>query len=77
VLEGSIAPLGTQYVLGLRATHCRTGDRLDEQQRASRTERGRPERDRISSLRLSRVIRFASPVSYVKISVFACDEGTR
>jgi serine/threonine protein kinase/tetratricopeptide (TPR) repeat protein len=32
VLEGSIANLGTQYVLGLRATNCRTGDVLDEEQ---------------------------------------------
>jgi eukaryotic-like serine/threonine-protein kinase len=32
VLEGSIASLGTQYVLGLRAKTCRTGDVLDEEQ---------------------------------------------
>jgi len=32
VLEGSIASLGTQYVLGLRATSCSTGDLLDEEQ---------------------------------------------
>ena len=32
VLEGSIAPIGTRYVLGLRATNCRTGDLLDEEQ---------------------------------------------
>jgi len=32
VLEGSIAPLGTQYVLGLRARNCRTGDVLFEEQ---------------------------------------------
>jgi len=32
VLEGSIAPLGSQYVLGLRARNCRTGDILDEEQ---------------------------------------------
>jgi DNA-binding winged helix-turn-helix (wHTH) protein/tetratricopeptide (TPR) repeat protein len=32
VLEGSIASLGNQYVLGLRATNCRTGDVLDEEQ---------------------------------------------
>ncbi len=32
VLEGSIASLGNQYVLGLRARNCRTGDMLDEQQ---------------------------------------------
>jgi serine/threonine protein kinase/tetratricopeptide (TPR) repeat protein len=32
VLEGSIASLGSQYVLGLRATNCRTGEVLDEQQ---------------------------------------------
>jgi tetratricopeptide (TPR) repeat protein len=32
VLEGSIASLGSQYVLGLRARNCHTGDVLDEQQ---------------------------------------------
>ena len=32
VLEGSIAPLGTEYVLSLRATRCSTGDILDQEQ---------------------------------------------
>jgi serine/threonine protein kinase/tetratricopeptide (TPR) repeat protein len=32
VLDGSIANLGSQYVLGLRATNCRSGDILDEEQ---------------------------------------------
>ena len=32
VLEGSISSLGSRYVLGLRATNCRTGDILDQQQ---------------------------------------------
>ncbi len=32
VLEGSIAPLGTQYVLGLRARNCRSGDALFNRQ---------------------------------------------
>jgi len=32
VLEGSIAGLGSQYVLGLHAKSCRTGDVLDEEQ---------------------------------------------
>jgi len=32
VLDGSIASLGSQYVLGLRATNCRTGDVLAEEQ---------------------------------------------
>jgi eukaryotic-like serine/threonine-protein kinase len=32
VLDGSIASLGTQYVLGLRARNCRTGDVLSEEQ---------------------------------------------
>ena len=32
VLEGSIASLGSQYVLGLRATGCRTGALIDEEQ---------------------------------------------
>ena len=39
VLEGSIAALGSEYVLGLRATHCTTGDILaDEQAQAARKE---------------------------------------
>jgi DNA-binding winged helix-turn-helix (wHTH) protein/tetratricopeptide (TPR) repeat protein len=39
VLEGSIASLGNQYVLGLRAEDCRTGDILDEEQvQAARKE---------------------------------------
>jgi DNA-binding winged helix-turn-helix (wHTH) protein/tetratricopeptide (TPR) repeat protein len=39
VLEGSIARLGSQYVVGLRATQCRTGDVIDtEQVQASRRE---------------------------------------
>ncbi len=39
VLEGSIARLGSQYVLGLRATNCRTGELLDEEQvQAARKE---------------------------------------
>jgi eukaryotic-like serine/threonine-protein kinase len=32
VLEGSIAQLGNQYVLGLRAKNCRTGEIIDEEQ---------------------------------------------
>jgi serine/threonine protein kinase/tetratricopeptide (TPR) repeat protein len=39
VLEGSIASLGSQYVLGLRARKCRSGDVLDEEQvQAARKE---------------------------------------
>jgi eukaryotic-like serine/threonine-protein kinase len=39
VLEGSIAALGSQYVLGLRAKHCSTGVILaDEQAQAARKE---------------------------------------
>ena len=39
VLEGSIASLGSQYVLGLRAKNCHTGDVLDEEQvQAARKE---------------------------------------
>ena len=39
VLEGSIATLGSQYVLGLRARNCTTGDILaDEQAQAARKE---------------------------------------
>ena len=39
VLQGSIAALGSQYVLGLRAKHCTTGDILaDEQAQATRKE---------------------------------------
>ena len=39
VLAGSIAPLGSEYVLGLRATDCTTGDVLaNEQAQAARKE---------------------------------------
>src|SRR6202790_4642621 len=39
VLEGSIASVGSQYVVGLRARNCRTGDVLDEEQvQAARKE---------------------------------------
>ena len=39
VLEGSIASLGSQYVLGLRAKNCVTGDVLDQEQvQAARKE---------------------------------------
>jgi eukaryotic-like serine/threonine-protein kinase len=39
VLDGSIASLGSQYVLGLRAKNCRTGGVLDEEQvQAARKE---------------------------------------
>jgi len=39
VLEGSIAALGTRYVLALRASNCRTGDVLAEEQvQAARKE---------------------------------------
>jgi tetratricopeptide (TPR) repeat protein len=40
VLDGSIASLGSQYVLGLRATDCRSGDLLDEQQSQAATKEG-------------------------------------
>ena len=32
VIQGSIAPLGSQYVLGLQVKSCRTGEVLDEEQ---------------------------------------------
>ena len=39
VVEGSIASLGTQYVVGLRAQNCATGDLLDQEQlQAARKE---------------------------------------
>jgi eukaryotic-like serine/threonine-protein kinase len=38
-LEGSVASLGTKYVLGLKAVNCRNGDILDEEQvQAARKE---------------------------------------
>ena len=40
ILEGSIASLGSEYVLGLRAKNCTTGDVLaDEQAQAARKEK--------------------------------------
>jgi tetratricopeptide (TPR) repeat protein/predicted Ser/Thr protein kinase len=38
MLDGSIASLGSQYVLGLRATNCQTGDALDRQQDEAATK---------------------------------------
>lgn len=39
VLEGSITPIGSQYILGLRAKNCRNGEVLDEEQvQAARKE---------------------------------------
>jgi eukaryotic-like serine/threonine-protein kinase len=38
VLEGSIAPLGSRYVLGLRAERCRGGEVLDEEQAQDSTK---------------------------------------
>ena len=38
VLEGSISTLGNEYVLGLRATRCDSGDRLDAEQTTARTK---------------------------------------
>ena len=38
VLNGSIAKLGNQYVLGLRAINCRTGDSLAEEQVTAATK---------------------------------------
>ncbi len=43
VLEGSIASLGSQYVLGLRAKNCNTGNILDQEQAAGGEERRCPE----------------------------------
>jgi eukaryotic-like serine/threonine-protein kinase len=40
MLEGSIASLGSQYVLGLRATNCRTGNLIDEEQVQAATKEG-------------------------------------
>ncbi len=38
VLEGSISTLGNEYVLGLRATRCGTGDLLDMEQGTAKTK---------------------------------------
>ncbi len=40
MLTGSIASLGTRYVIGLRAVSCSTGDTLDEQQAQSDKKEG-------------------------------------
>ncbi len=41
VVEGWIARLGSQYVLGVRAINCRTGETLDEEQALGREKRRR------------------------------------
>jgi tetratricopeptide (TPR) repeat protein len=38
MLEGSISTLGNEYVLGLRATRCGTGDLLDAEQATAKTK---------------------------------------
>ncbi len=38
VVEGSIAPLGSQYVLGLGAKHCTTGDVIHDEQAQAATK---------------------------------------
>ena len=48
VLEGSIASLGSQYVLGLRARNCNTGNIVDQEQIAGGEERRCPERSESS-----------------------------
>jgi tetratricopeptide (TPR) repeat protein len=56
VLEGSIATLGSQYVLGLRAKNCTTGDVLaDEQEQAARKEEVLGALNRIASRFRTRV----------------------
>jgi eukaryotic-like serine/threonine-protein kinase len=40
VLDGSIASLGSQYVLGLEAMNCRTGDSLAQVQAAADGKEG-------------------------------------
>jgi DNA-binding winged helix-turn-helix (wHTH) protein/tetratricopeptide (TPR) repeat protein len=56
VLEGSIARLGSRYVLGLRARDCRTGDVLDEEQvEAARKEDVLGALDRIATRFRTRV----------------------
>ena len=76
VLEGSIASLGSQYVLGLRAVNCRTGDSLaQEQARADGKERVLKALDEAAAkLRgklgesLSTVEKFATPVEQATTS---------
>ena len=48
VLEGSIASLGSQYVLGLRARNCNTGNIVDQEQVQVAQERRCPERSQSS-----------------------------
>jgi eukaryotic-like serine/threonine-protein kinase len=56
VLEGSIASLGSQYVLGLQAKDCRTGDVLAEEQvQAARKENVLNALDQIASKLRARV----------------------
>jgi eukaryotic-like serine/threonine-protein kinase len=70
VLEGSIASLGSQYVLGLKAVNCRTGNNLSEEQvRATSKEEVLAAADKAAaSLRrrlgesLSSVEKFSTPL---------------
>jgi DNA-binding winged helix-turn-helix (wHTH) protein/tetratricopeptide (TPR) repeat protein len=49
VLEGSIASLGSEYVIGIRALTCLTGETVDEEMRTSRKEAVLRELDRAAS----------------------------
>src|SRR4029453_14402607 len=79
VLHGSIAALGSQYVLGLRATNCATGDILaDEQAQAARKEEAlSPPRQMTTRFRarvgesLATVERYSTPLEATTPSVEA------
>lgn len=76
VLSGSIASLGSEYVLGLSAVNCRTGDALDQEQaQAAGKERVLPAMDQIAAkLRerlgesLSSIQKFDTPVEQATTS---------
>jgi tetratricopeptide (TPR) repeat protein len=74
VVAGSIASLGSQYVLGLRATNCTTGDVLaDEQVQAARKE---DVLDALSRIALRFRTRVGESLSTIEKHSTPLEEGT-
>jgi len=74
VVAGSIASLGSQYVLGLRATNCTTGDVLaDEQVQAARKE---DVLDALSRIALRFRTRVGESLSTIEKHSMPLEEGT-
>ncbi len=73
ILQGSIAPLGSQYVLTLHARSCRTGEVLDQEQvQAARKEDVLSALDQVASRFRNRP---SSPCGKMRIAIFRFSRG--